>query len=59
MPRRSAQLVRFARRTGNQQFVKHRTSFASAAGTVAFAGRYLWVDEFKFSGRLLRYSPRE
>ncbi len=26
-------------------------------GTIAFDGSYLWVGEFKFSGRLLRFSP--
>jgi len=26
-------------------------------GTVAFGGGYLWIGEFKFSGRILRFSP--
>ena len=26
-------------------------------GAIAFDGTYLWVGEFKFSGRLLRFSP--
>lgn len=28
-------------------------------GTIAFDGSYLWVGEFKFSGRVLRFSPKE
>ena len=28
-------------------------------GTVAFDGSYLWVGEFKFSTRILRFSPKE
>jgi hypothetical protein len=28
-------------------------------GGVSFDGSYLWVGEFKFSGRLLRHSPGE
>jgi len=28
-------------------------------GALAFDGSYLWVGEFKFSGRVLRFSPRE
>ncbi len=28
-------------------------------GSVSFDGDYLWVAEFKFSGRLLRFSPEE
>jgi len=26
-------------------------------GAVSFDGNYLWVGEFKFSGRILRFSP--
>lgn len=27
-------------------------------GSIAWGGGYLWVGEFKFSTRILRYSPR-